>query len=132
MKTLIAEDDHVSSMVMKQMMSKFGTVEHVDNGQNAMDSFRTAHESNAPFDLVLMDIMMPDVDGLHAVLNIRKTEVELGIPLTKRVKIVMTTALDDPRTVMKALYEADANSYLVKPVTLQKLSDELRSLKLIA
>jgi len=49
-----------------------------------------------------------------------------------KVKVVMTTALDDPRTVMKALYESDADSYLVKPIRMQALDPELRAIRLIS
>ena len=79
-----------------------------------------------------MDMMVPEVDGLQAVAAIRKLESLMGIPLTQRVKVIMTTALDDPRTIMKALYESDANSYLVKPIRLQQLQAELRALKLVS
>jgi two-component system chemotaxis response regulator CheY len=75
--------------------------------------------------------MMPEINGLQSVLSIREIEASMNMPLTRKVKVIMTTALDDPRTVMKALYESDANSYLVKPIRLQKLVDELRKLKLI-
>jgi DNA-binding response OmpR family regulator len=43
----------------------------------------------------------------------------------------MTTALSDPRTVIKGLYESDADSYLVKPISTRTLVDELRKLRLI-
>jgi two-component system chemotaxis response regulator CheY len=79
-----------------------------------------------------MDIMMPEVNGLQAVLTIREKEAAMKVTAPQRVKVIMTTALDDPRTVIKALYESDANSYLTKPIRLQKLEDELRLLKLIA
>jgi len=75
---------------------------------------------------------MPVVDGLESVQTIRQLEKSNGISESDKVKIIMTTALTDPRTVMKALYESDANSYLVKPITLQKLTGELKSLKLIS
>lgn len=71
MKTLIAEDGHVCSIVQKRIMSNFGDVEHVVDGVKAADSFRMAHKSNAPFDLILMDIIMPESDGLDAVSDIR-------------------------------------------------------------
>ena len=132
MKCLIVEDDKVSSQVLQKMMSRHGTYDVVVNGQEAVDLFRLAHESNIAYDLILMDIMMPEVDGLQSVLAIRKIEVLMNIPMTKKVKVIMTTALDDPRTIMKALYESDANSYLIKPIRLQKLEDELRALKLVS
>jgi two-component system chemotaxis response regulator CheY len=132
MKCLIVEDDPATSQVMKHMISRYGTVDVIENGTKALDMFRQTHESNIPYDLILMDIMLPEISGLTAVLAIRELETRMNISPTQRVKIIMTTALDDPRTVMKSLYESDANSYLVKPVRLRKLEDELRSLKLIS
>jgi two-component system chemotaxis response regulator CheY len=131
MKCLIVEDDAISSKIMVGMLSRHASSDVVINGQEAVELFMQAHESDRPYDLILMDIMMPGVNGLQAVLSIREKEASMDIPLGRRVKIVMTTALDDPRTVMKALYESDASSYLVKPIKLQKLEDELRLLKLI-
>jgi len=132
MKCLIVEDDTISSQVLEVMISRHGSSDVVGNGREAIDRFQQAHESNSPYDLILMDIMMPEVNGLQAVLTIREKEASMKISSKQRVKILMTTALDDPRTVMKALYESDANSFLIKPITLQKLTDELRILKLIA
>jgi two-component system, chemotaxis family, chemotaxis protein CheY len=131
MKCLIVEDDRVSCHVLEKMISRYGTYDVVDNGQKAVDLFRQAHESNCSYDLILMDIMMPEIDGLKSVLTIRGIEALMKIPLMQRVTVIMTTVLDDPRTVMKALHESDADSYLVKPIRLQKLEEELLALKLI-
>lgn len=132
MKCLIVEDDPVSSMALEQIISRYGTFDTVDNGQTAVDRFRQAHESNSPYDLIIMDILVPGIDGLQSVQNIRKIEASMNISLTQRAKVIMTTALVDPRTVMKALYEADANSYLAKPIKLLKFENALRTLKLIS
>jgi two-component system, chemotaxis family, chemotaxis protein CheY len=131
MKSLIVEDDTTSSKLLEKMISRYGSFDVVDNGKKAIDQFRQAHESNSPYDLILMDIMMPETNGLLSTLAIRELEAHMNISQALRVKVIMITALDDPRTVMKSLYESDANSYLVKPITLQKLEDELRTLKLI-
>lgn len=131
MKCLIVEDDSVSSMAMEQMMKKYGRCQVVSDGSQAVEQFQQSHVEQDPYNLILMDIMMPEVDGLQAVLDIRKSEAAMGITYLHRVKVVMTTALTDPRTVMKALYEVDANSYLIKPIRAQKLEDELRALNLI-
>ena len=132
MKCLIVEDDPVSSLAMGKMISLHGDFDVVDNGTKAIDMFRLAHEANSPYVLILMDIMMPETNGLLAVLAIRELEAHMNISVMDRVKVIMTTALDDPRTVMKSLYESDADSYLIKPIRLQKLEDELRVLKLIS
>lgn len=131
MKCLIVEDDPVSIQVLKKMVSKYGTFEVADNGQKAIDQFRQAHASHSPYDLILMDILIPEINGLQSVLTVREIESLMNIPLPQRVKVIMTTALNDPRTVMKALYESDANSYLIKPIRLQKFEEALRAIKLI-
>lgn len=132
MKCLIVEDDPASSQVMGHMISRHGAFDAVDNGTKAIDMFRLAHEDDSPYDLILMDIMMPETNGLLSVLAIRELESHMNISFEHRVKVIMTTALDDPRSVMKALYESDANSYLIKPIRLEKLEGELRTLKLIS
>lgn len=131
MKCLIVEDDRISSQVLEDMMSRYGSCDAVADGKEARALFRQALESGAPYDLVLMDIMIPEVDGLQSVLAMRNDEALMNVPAKRKVKIIMTTALTDPRTIMKALYESDANSYLIKPIMLQQLQDELRVLKLI-
>lgn len=131
MKCLIVEDDRVSSQVLEEMMSRYGSYDAVADGKEAGALFRQALESGAPYDLVLMDIMIPEIDGLQSVLAMRKGEALMNIPAKQKVKIIMTTALTDPRTIMKALYESDADSYLTKPIMLQQLHNELRALKLV-
>jgi two-component system, chemotaxis family, chemotaxis protein CheY len=131
MKCLIVEDDRISSQVLEKMVSRYGSYDVADDGKKAGVLFHLAHDAKKPYDLILMDIMIPEVDGLQAVQDIRKAEASMNIPAQQRVKILMTTALDDPRTIMKALYEVDADSYLVKPIRLQRLEEELRSLRLI-
>ena len=131
MNCLIVEDDDISSQVLQKMVSLHGRFDAVDNGKKAGALFRQAHESKRPYDVVLMDIMLPGGDGLQSVREIRETETLLGIPKLHRAKVIMTTALDDPRTLMKALYESDADSYLIKPISLHRLEEELRTLKLV-
>jgi two-component system, chemotaxis family, chemotaxis protein CheY len=132
MKCLIVEDDRISSQVVEKMVSRYGTYDAAADGQQALELFKQALESASRYDLVLMDIMIPEIDGLQSVLAMRQLETSLQLPLGQRVKIIMTTALDDPRTIMKALYESDASSYLVKPIRMQALEAELRALKLIS
>jgi two-component system, chemotaxis family, chemotaxis protein CheY len=131
MRSLVVEDDRISCQVIEKMVSRYGSSDVAVDGQQALELFRQALDSDSPYDLVLMDIMIPEVDGLQSVLAMRQIETSLKLPLSRRVKVIMTTALDDPRTIMKALYESDANSYLVKPVRMQALEAELRSLKLV-
>jgi len=131
MKCLVVDDDRTSSLIAERLVSRHATCDVVVNGQEALNLFLRAHESKSPYDLILMDIMMPETNGLQAVLSIREKEAFMNIPLSQRVKVIMTSSLDNPLTVIKALYESDANSYLTKPISGQMLANELKKLKLI-
>jgi two-component system chemotaxis response regulator CheY len=131
MKCLIAEDHLMSRLILKELLSPDGDCDIAVNGQEAIDSFALAHESKRPYEVIFMDIMMPFVDGLEALQCIRALEKKMGIPSQLAVKVIMTTALDDPRTVIKSFNECEADAYIVKPLSKQKLHKELRALKLL-
>ena len=131
MKCLIAEDHLISRRILKELLPPYVDTDIAVNGQEAIDSFVLAHESKRPYDVIFMDIMMPVVDGQQALKTIRALEKKMEIPPFLAVKVIMTTALDDPSTVIKSLNDCEADSYLVKPLSRQKLAKELRALNLI-
>lgn len=131
MKCLIAEDHLLSRRILKELLTPQFDCDVAVNGQEAIDSFVLAHESKRPYDVIFMDIMMPVVDGLEALQCIRTLERNMQIPYTLAVKVIMTTALDDARTVIKSFNECEADAYIVKPLSRHKLANELRKLKLV-
>ena len=131
MKCLIAEDHLLSRRILKELLSSQWDCDIAVNGQEAIDSFKLAHDAKRPYDVIFMDIMMPIVDGMEALRCIRELERSMAVPPHLAVKVIMTTALDDPRTVIKSFKECEADSYLVKPLSRHKLVNELRKLKLI-
>lgn len=131
MKCLIVEDDFISRRILKELMSAYSECDIAVNGEEAVASFRMAHEGKRPYDLICMDIMMPGVDGNEALKQIRQHEKEIGVLPQFEVKVIMTTALDDPKTVIDSYYNGGATSYLVKPISKQKLLRELRTFGLI-
>ncbi|WP_298266657.1 response regulator [Geobacter sp.] len=126
MKTLIVEDDFISRKIMKELLIPLGETDIAIDGSEAVQAFRLAHDERHPYDLICMDIMMPNMDGHEALAQIREYEKELGIGAADEVKVIMTTALDDPKNVVEAFYRGGATSYLVKPITRQKLMKEIR------
>ncbi len=131
MRCLIAEDHLLSRRILKELLSPESDCDIAVNGQEAIDSFVLAHEAKRPYDVIFMDIMMPVVDGMEALQCIRTLEKKMGIPSNLAVKVIMTTALDDPRTVFKSFNECEADAYIVKPLSRHKLVKELRALKLL-
>ena len=99
-------------------------------GQEAIDSFKLAHESKRPYDVIFMDIMMPIVDGLEALHCIRALEKKMAIPPQLAVRVIMTTALDDSVNI-KTAFREQCEGYLVKPIDRQKLIQKIKELDLI-
>ena len=129
MRALIVEDEFLSRKVLRSFLSTIFEVDIVVNGKEAVDAFELAHEEGRPYDLLLMDIMMPEIDGIEALRRIR--ELERGRKVTSPAKVIMTTALDDPKTVIRSFHDGEASAYIVKPVDKEKLFLELERLNLI-
>jgi two-component system chemotaxis response regulator CheY len=77
-----------------------------------------------------LDVMMPEMDGITALGKIREMEEKYGIFSEDGIKIIMTTAADDMRTIQDA-YANLCDAYLVKPISKAKLLNGLRQLGLI-
>jgi len=129
MRALIVEDEFLSRKVLRSFLMTLFEVEIVVNGREAVEAFRMGHGEGRPYDLILMDIMMPEVDGIEALQKIR--DLETTHSYRPRVKVIMTTALDDPRTVIRTFHDGEASAYIVKPVAKDKLYAELEKLGLL-
>ena len=130
MKTLIVEDDFTSRLLLQEILKAWGAAHVAVNGREALDAVRIGLETGVPYDLVCMDIMMPELNGHKAVGGIRELEREKGVVPEKAAKIVMTSALGDMKNVMTA-YGNLCDAYLVKPIRKDALLAELVKLKLI-
>ena len=130
MKTLIAEDDFTSRLLLQEFLKSYGPSHIAVNGKEAVEAVRVALEGNDPYDLICLDIMMPEMDGQEALRQIRRQEETRGILSSNGAKIVMTTAQDDSHNVIAA-YRSLCDAYLTKPIEKTKLLDELRKLRLI-
>jgi two-component system chemotaxis response regulator CheY len=131
MKVLVVEDDFVSRKLLQKLLGHYGECDVAVNGLEAVKAFKIALEEGRPYDLVCMDIMMPELDGQQALKEIRNMERQNSISEADGVKVIMTTALDDPRNVVVSLYKGGAASYVVKPIDSKKLLEETSKLGLI-
>lgn len=130
MKTLIVEDDYITSQVMQEIMSSFGECEIAEDGKKALELFTEAFNLNNPYEVIFLDIMMPEMDGQVVLNRIREIEAENGIVGLDAVKIIMTTALDDYDNI-KSAFKNQAEGYLVKPIDKDKVVKTLLNLHLL-
>lgn len=131
MRALIVEDDFTSRKILQKILAPYGEADIAVNGKEAVTAFTFSLDEDRPYDLICMDIMMPEMDGQEALRRIRDIERKRGISSSEEVRVVMTTALDDPKNVVEAYYKGGATSYVPKPIDKHMLVHLLKSLKLV-
>ena len=109
----IEDDERIRTAVRLALEDEGWDVLEAANGQEALDSF-----SEEPADVVLIDIMLPDVDGFEVCRTLRRTS---------DVPIIMVTARADTHDVVAGL-EAGADDYLTKPFAPKELSARIRAM----
>jgi two-component system, sensor histidine kinase and response regulator len=117
LRILLADDNLVGQVIGKQMLTGLGhTVETASNGQEVL-----AHLKESEFDLLLMDLEMPEMDGLQATRLIRQKEAEAG---DRRVPILAVSAYASTGNRDMAM-EAGMDGYLSKPFKIERLREAL-------
>jgi two-component system chemotaxis response regulator CheY len=129
MRTLIVEDDFTSRLLMQEILNRYGPTHIAANGREAVEAVKVALDKNEFYDLICMDIHMPEMDGQTSLKHIRKLEEDRGIFSTDGAKIVMTTALNDMHNVAQS-FNGLCDAYMVKPIDRAKLLAHLRKLGL--
>lgn len=127
MRILIVEDDFVARKFLSKVLSNYGEVDIAIDGAEGVSAFRNAINENKRYELVCLDIMMPEMDGQEVLRNIRRIEYDNDIMGLKGAKTIMTTALKDVENISKAFKE-QAEAYLVKPISIDEITKTLKSL----
>ena len=123
-KVLVVDDNLPNRIFLCKCLEEYGTIEAADNGKAALQLFEQALNQDKPFDLICLDIMMPEMDGRMVLKHIRSAESERGINLKNRSKILMLSALDDRDTVIGS-FEDQCDGYLVKPFNREEIEEYL-------
>ncbi|MBF0401741.1 MAG: response regulator [Magnetococcales bacterium] len=129
MNILIVDDQVIYRETLRAMLEPHGKCVVAEDGVQAVQAFQNALEANNPFQLVLLDIQMPNLDGQGALLQMRQLEKQkFGVMLTAHqyAHIIMQTSLDSPAQLTTAFKEGRCNGYIVKPVDEDELLERLR------
>jgi PAS domain S-box-containing protein len=124
LSVLVAEDNEINALLMRSLLTKLG--HHVViavNGEAALESWLAASSAGMPYDLVLMDIQMPQLDGIEATRRIRAHEATIG-GHTPILALTANTLVED----RYACFEAGMNGFLIKPLDRDKLEEALAGL----
>ena len=131
MKILIADDEPVNRKLLELIMTNYGECETVEGGKAAIEASKTAWENGKFFDLITLDISMPDINGLDVLFQIREMEKNKKVPANKRAVIIMVTGSADKDTIITAV-QAGCNEFIAKPFDRDTISRKLIKLGLIS
>jgi two-component system, chemotaxis family, chemotaxis protein CheY len=129
MKCLIVEDDFIGRKLMQKYLAEYGECDVATDGEEAVEAFRLALENETPYDLICLDIMMPNMNGHEALSAIRQIENKHEINGLDGVKVIMTTALGDSESVLGSFREG-CEAYMIKPIRKDTLLTEIEKLGL--
>jgi PAS domain S-box-containing protein len=122
---LVAEDNEINALLMRSLLGRLGhRAVLATNGEEALESWQAARSAGAPYDLVLMDIQMPQLDGIETTRRIRSLETgQPGRP-TPILALTANTLVED----RYACFEAGMDGFLIKPLDREKLAEALAGL----
>lgn len=118
-RILIIEDDFISFVVGKNLFEGIGyEVEYAPSGEEGLDLFADAIIKQNPYDIVYMDIGLPNMSGIEVCMKIREYETEVE---SSHIPIVAVTAHDNQQIIDECL-AAGIMEVLFKPLTQKKIS----------
>ena len=126
---LVAEDNDINALLARALLHRLGqSPTIVANGAAAVDAFVAAARAGTPYNLILMDVHMPELDGLEATRRIRTAEAAKGLPRT-RIVALTANAFGEDRDVCLA---AGMDDFLVKPLDRDRLVEILSDRRALA
>ncbi len=121
---LVAEDNEINALLVRALLVRLGHRPTIaGNGEAAVESWAASRAAAAPYDLILMDVQMPVMDGLEATRRIRAIETEAGDKATPILALTANAYAED----REACLAAGMDALLVKPLDRERLREALES-----
>ena len=118
-RVLVVDDNPTNRLIAREMLATHGaSAIAAASGLSALDAVRTAEDSGRPFDLILLDMRMPGMDGLEVATRVR-TELRASEPL------ILMLSSDDLKPQVARINKAGLDTYLVKPISRRDLFDAI-------
>jgi CheY-like chemotaxis protein len=122
---LVAEDNQINALLIRSLLSRLGHHAVITtNGAEALESWLSAKSAGSPYDLVLMDIQMPQLNGIETTKRMRTLEAGEPGGRTPILALTANTLVED----RYACFEAGMDGFLIKPLDREKLAEALAGL----
>lgn len=113
------------------MIQPYSKSDFAHTGAAAIEKYTKAFTKGHPYDLICLDLLIPEMDGFEVLRSVRHFENEFNLDNTNRTKIVVISTFNDRKTVSKAR-KAGCDGYIAKPFRQEKVLKVLAGLKLIS
>ncbi len=130
LRMLVVEDEFISRKLLLAFLHPLGLCQAAKDATEALLAVELSFKENQPYDLICLDIKLPDLDGQETLKRIRALESGHGIMPGDGAKIIMTTAIEDPASIMQA-FKGQCEAYLVKPIHEARLLEQIKKLGLM-
>jgi CheY-like chemotaxis protein len=125
LSVLVAEDNEINALLIRSLLARLGHQTVIaTNGAETIESWLAAKTAGTPYDLVLMDVQMPELDGIEAAKRIRGYEAGQAGRRTPILALTANTLIED----RYACFEAGMDGFLIKPLDRGKLAEALAGL----
>lgn len=124
-KILIVEDSETDETLLLSFIGGSHVCHTVDSGRGALALIQKAAEDSEPYELALIDVLLPDIGGLEVLASLRSLEKDSGI--SQPAKAILVSGVSDPQVVAKAK-ELGVDAYLKKPLHRDLLVKEFSTL----
>lgn len=130
MRILVADDDRLNRGLLVEFLSEYGDCDEVGDGVAAMGAYGEAIEEGRPYELLCLDIMMPQLDGLGVLRQVQEVYAEFGEERAGAPpKVIMMTAVEDMEYI-NAAFELGCDAYASKPIDMEKIREVMQNLGL--
>lgn len=127
-RILVVDDDVYATVLLKHILSSLGRCDTATGGVQGLEMVKTAWKAGDRYHLVVLDLMMPVMDGQEVLGAIRDFEEEVGLFGLDRSLVVINTANADINQVKKS-FRLQADGYLIKPFNVESLKKQIMEMK---
>ncbi len=130
MKSMVVDDVALNCRMLKALLEPYGDCHMANDARTTVQLFQKAWKTSAPYNLICLDIQMPDIDGLKLLQVLRQMEEKMVIEEDRRARIMMVTGSDVQETHRKAR-ALGCDAVIVKPIHRDDLMKLVKEWKLV-
>jgi CheY-like chemotaxis protein len=121
-RVLVVDDDLSARRLMVEILKTRAQCDLAVNGREALLIFRNSVKARTPYDVILLDVQMPEIDGIEVLRQIRDDEEKAGVIFGEGVPVIVVTAYREHFTQM---FNLGCDDFIVKPVDAKALIQKM-------